>query len=150
MFVDAPGTGFSRIVGLAKPEDFYGVDPDARAFKQFVERYVSKNKRWNSPKFLFGESYGTTRSAVLVNLLQQDGMDFNGVVLLSSYLNAANDFGGDGLDTEYIGCLPTEAASLGTAGTSRTGRPTLAAFLQDRSANSRSEITRARCSRALP
>lgn len=110
VFVDAPGTGFSRLVGFSKPADFYGVDQDARAFKQFIETYISRNGRWNSPKFLFGESYGTTRSAVLVNLLQQDGMDFNGVVLLSTILNYATDFGGDGLDTEYIGYLPTEAA----------------------------------------
>ena len=110
VFVDAPGTGFSRLVGLSKPSDFYGVDQDARAFKQFIEHYISKNGRWNSPKFLFGESYGTTRSAVLVNMLQQDGMDFNGVVLLSTILNYADDFGGDGVDTEYIGYLPTEAA----------------------------------------
>jgi carboxypeptidase C (cathepsin A) len=131
VFVDAPGTGFSRIVGLAKPEDFYGVDQDARAFKQFVERYVSKNKRWNSPKFLFGESYGTTRSAVLVNLLQQDGMDFNGVVLLSSYLNAAADFGGDGLDTEYISYLPTEAAIAWYHRKIPNRPPNLNAFLRD-------------------
>jgi carboxypeptidase C (cathepsin A) len=110
VFVDAPGTGFSRLVGFSKNADFYGVDQDARAFKQFIERYISVHGRWNSPKFLFGESYGTTRSAVLVNLLQQDGMDFNGVVLLSTILNYADDFGGDGLDTEYIGYLPTEAA----------------------------------------
>jgi carboxypeptidase C (cathepsin A) len=110
VFVDAPGTGFSRLAPTSKPEDFFGVDQDARAFRQFVERYITKNARWNSPKFLFGESYGTTRSAALVNLLQQGGMDFNGVVLLSSALNYATDFGGDGLDIEYIGYLPSEAA----------------------------------------
>src|SRR5450755_3136091 len=131
VFIDAPGTGFSRLVGLSKPGDFYGVDQDARAFKQFVERYITKNGRWNSPKFLFGESYGTTRSAVLVNLLQQDGMDFNGVVLLSSVLNYATDFGGDGLDTEYIGYLPTEAAIAWYHGKIPNRPPDLAAFLRD-------------------
>jgi carboxypeptidase C (cathepsin A) len=110
VFIDAPGTGFSRIAAASKPKDFYGVDQDARAFKQFVERYLTNNHRWNSPKFLFGESYGTTRSAVLSNLLQQDGVDLNGVVLLSSALNYSTFFGGDGLDTEYYGYLPTEAA----------------------------------------
>ena len=111
VFVDAPGTGFSRLIGGAKPEQFYGVDQDGRAFKQFVERYITQNSRWNSPKFLFGESYGTTRSAVLVNMLQQDGMDFNGVVLLSSAMNFGTEFiDGDGLDAAYIGYLPTEAA----------------------------------------
>jgi carboxypeptidase C (cathepsin A) len=111
VFVDAPGTGFSRLLGDAKPEQFYGVDQDGHAFKQFVQRYITQNNRWNSPKFLFGESYGTTRSAVLVNMLQQDGMDFNGVVLLSSALNFGTEFiDGDGLDNAYIGYLPTEAA----------------------------------------
>ena len=111
IFVDAPGTGFSRLAAGAQPSDFYGVDQDARAFKQFVERYLSQNSRWNSPKFLFGESYGTTRSAVLANLLQQDGTDLNGVVLLSSALNFGTGFiDGDGLDYVYIGYLPTEAA----------------------------------------
>jgi carboxypeptidase C (cathepsin A) len=131
VFVDAPGTGFSRLVGVSKPEDFYGVDQDARAFKQFVEHYVSKNKRWNSPKFLFGESYGTTRSAVLVNMLQQDGMDFNGVVLLSSALNFATFFGGDGMDTEYIGYLPTEAAIAWYHDKIPNKPPDLGAFLRD-------------------
>ena len=110
VFVDAPGTGFSRLAPASKPKDFYGVDQDARAYKQFVERYLTNNHRWNSPKFLFGESYGTTRSAVLANLLQQDGVDLNGIVLLSSALNYASFSGGDGVDTEYIGYLPTEAA----------------------------------------
>jgi carboxypeptidase C (cathepsin A) len=131
VFVDAPGTGFSRLVGFSKPTDFYGVDQDARAFKQFVERYIGKNGRWNSPKFLFGESYGTTRSAVLVNLLQQDGMDFNGVVLLSTVLNYATDFGGDGIDTEYIGYLPTEAAIAWYHNKVPNRPPDLAAFLRD-------------------
>ena len=111
VFVDAPGTGFSRLAASSKPEDFYGVDQDGNAFKQFVERYLSQNGRWNSPKFLFGESYGTTRTAVLANLLQQDGTDLNGVVLLSSALNFETGFiDGDGLDSLYIGYLPTEAA----------------------------------------
>jgi carboxypeptidase C (cathepsin A) len=112
VFVDAPGTGFSRLLGDSKPEQFYGVDQDGRAFRQFVQRYITQNSRWNSPKFLFGESYGTTRSAVLANMLQQQGMDLNGVVLLSSALNFGTEFiDGDGLDAAYIGYLPTEAAT---------------------------------------
>ncbi len=130
VFIDAPGTGFSRIAPTSKPKDFYGVDQDGRAFKQFIERYLTNNHRWNSPKFLFGESYGTTRSAVLSNLLQQDGVDLNGVVLLSSALNYATFFGGDGLDTEYIGYMPTEAA-IAWYHNRIPRRPTnLAAFVQ--------------------
>ncbi|HEY1653983.1 MAG TPA: hypothetical protein VGF86_02585 [Candidatus Tumulicola sp.] len=118
VFVDAPGTGFSRLLGGGKPDDFYGVDQDMRAFTQFVSRYVSTYGRWNSPKFLFGESYGTPRSAVLVDNLEHQGIGINGVVLLSSILDFNLDWdinftpvaigGGDWAFPLY---LPTEAAS---------------------------------------
>lgn len=87
VFIDAPMTGYSRVVGTGKPADFAGVDQDVRAFKQFITRYITVNQRWNSPKFLFGESYGTPRSAALVAALYNDGIQCNGVVLLSSILN---------------------------------------------------------------
>ena len=110
VFVDAPGTGFSRLAPKTKPEDFYGIDQDGKAFRQFIERYATQNGRWNSPKFLFGESYGTLRSCVLANLLQQDGVAVNGVVLLSSALNYQEFSGGDGSDVQFFTYLPTEAA----------------------------------------
>jgi len=108
VFIDAVGTGWSTPVGKGKGKDFWGVDQDLDAFAKAITRYVTINHRWNSPKFLFGESYGTTRSAALVNKLQGDGMSFNGVVLLSSILNyGANS---PGLDQTYVGALPTMAA----------------------------------------
>lgn len=108
VFIDAVGTGFSTPVGKGEGKDFWGVDQDLHAFAKAITRYVTINQRWNSPKFLFGESYGTTRSAGLVNVLQSQGMAFNGVVLLSSILNyGANS---PGLDQTYIGALPTFAA----------------------------------------
>jgi carboxypeptidase C (cathepsin A) len=119
VFVDAPGTGFSRLTGAGKPEQFYGVDQDQRAFAQFVNRYISNFNRWNSPKFLFGESYGTPRSALLVNALQNQGVGISGVVLLSSVLNFDLDWfdnfnpaaiGGGGADWDFVFYLPTEAA----------------------------------------
>ncbi len=65
--------------GPDKEKMFYGIDPDAHAFAEFITQFLSKYGRWNSPKYLFGESYGTTRSAVLVNLLEQQyDTDFNG------------------------------------------------------------------------
>jgi len=87
VFIDAPGTGYSQLVGAAKGKDFYGIDQDADAFAKFITRYVGDNHRWNSPKFLFGESYGTTRSAVLAKQLQDQGMELNGIVLMSSILD---------------------------------------------------------------
>src|SRR5580698_3749928 len=65
VFIDAPGTGFSRIFGKDKESAFWGLDPDAHAFERFIRRFLTKYDRWNSPKYLFGESYGTPRSAVL-------------------------------------------------------------------------------------
>jgi len=116
VFVDAPGTGFSRLAGKDKEKAFYGVDQDAWAFGDFISQFLSKYGRWNSPKYLFGESYGTTRSAVLSNILETDrDVDFNGVILLSQILNFSldSDFPqfNPGIDVAYQLNLPTYAAS---------------------------------------
>jgi carboxypeptidase C (cathepsin A) len=87
VFVDAVGTGFSEAVAPNVNRTFYGVDADAAAFRDFVRRYVDANHRDASPKFLFGESYGTTRSAVLASLLESAGVSLAGVVLQSSVLD---------------------------------------------------------------
>ena len=94
VFVDAIGTGFSRIVGKGEAKDFYGVDQDISAFGRFIQRYISQNDRWNSPKFLLGESYGTTRAAGLSAWLESKGIALNGVVLVSSWLDPYVDFFG--------------------------------------------------------
>jgi carboxypeptidase C (cathepsin A) len=116
VFVDAPGTGFSRVAGKDRAKAFYGVDQDAQAFADFITQFLSKYGRWNSPKYLFGESYGTTRAAVLVNLLETDrAVDFNGVIMLSQILNF--DASADapqfnpGIELPYELALPTYAAS---------------------------------------
>ncbi len=114
VFIDAPGTGFSRIMGKDAPKAFWGTDGDAHAFARFMRRFLTKYNRWNSPKYLFGESYGTTRSAVLANMLE-DQTDLNGVMLLSQILNfninedSAND--NPGSDTSYAVGLPSFAAT---------------------------------------
>ncbi len=110
VFVDAVGTGFSRIIGKGTPKDFYGVDEDGRAFAQFIRRYITRNDRWNSPKFLAGESYGTTRSAVLAKMLQDQGISVSGVTLMSSVLYFSTIFGGNADDMPYWLYVPTEAA----------------------------------------
>ncbi|QMV20137.1 peptidase S10 [Granulicella sp. 5B5] len=108
VFIDAPLTGYSRLVGKGKATDFAGVDQDIRAFNEFITRYITINQRWGSPKFLFGESYGTPRSAALVASLNNDGIAFNGVVLLSSVLNYFVNSPGYDLDTKRY--IPSYAA----------------------------------------
>jgi len=109
VFIDAPLTGYSRAVGKGTAKDFAGVDQDLRAFDRFIIRYVTVNQRWNSPKFLIGESYGTTRSAALADMLGEDGVQLNGVVLISSILNYNVRAGG--YDTIYVANLPSYAAA---------------------------------------
>jgi carboxypeptidase C (cathepsin A) len=123
VFVDAIGTGFSKGLHKEKSKDdkddkdkddnpnkrFWGTDQDIDAFGRFVQRYITVNKRWNSPKFLFGESYGTPRSAGLAKYLEDHGVALNGVVLLSSILNYGSRL--PGLDNDYVNLLPTFAAT---------------------------------------
>jgi carboxypeptidase C (cathepsin A) len=116
VFIDAPGTGFSRIAGKDKEKAFFGVDADAYAFSEFISQFLSKYARWNSPKYLFGESYGTPRSAVVVNELEADrSIDLNGVILLSQILNfdlsPDRPTGNPGIDLPYQTVLPTYAAT---------------------------------------
>jgi len=113
VFVDAVGTGFSRIVGKGEAKNFYGTDADVEAFGQFIQRWVGANGRWNSPKYLLGESYGTTRGAALLAHLERQGMAFNGAIFVSSYLSAWDDFSGPPFsnDLPYELYLPTMAAT---------------------------------------
>ena len=110
VFIDPIGTGFSRVVGDGEGSEYWGVDEDAASLTQFITQYVTRNDRWNSPKFLIGESYGTTRNAVLVNRLQnQAGMHFNGVVMVSSVLDFETLRFGAGRDVSYVTFLPAYA-----------------------------------------
>ncbi|HLK25319.1 MAG TPA: peptidase S10, partial [Caulobacteraceae bacterium] len=109
VFLDAVGAGFSRPVGDTKLKAFWGTDQDIDAFARGIERWLSLNERWNAPKFIFGESYGTTRSAGLSYRLQQDGVQLNGVILLSSILNYGRRQ--PGFDQEMINYLPSYAAA---------------------------------------
>ena len=113
VFIDAPGTGMSRTFGRNKGEAFYGIDADGHAFERFIRRFLSKYDRWNSPKYLFGESYGTPRSAVLAADLRS--VDLNGIILLSQILSFDNSVDGPtanpGVDQAYALALPTYAAT---------------------------------------
>jgi carboxypeptidase C (cathepsin A) len=116
VFIDMPGTGFGRLTGKDAEKAFWGVDEDANAFARFIARFISKYNRWNSPKYIFGESYGTTRSAVLSDILENDkSIDLNGVILLSQIFNFTTDIdapsGNPGVDLPYEMALPTYAAT---------------------------------------
>jgi len=128
VFIDAPAAGFSRLLAVEKDKDkqaaklkergkdFFGVDQDAHAFAQFIGKFLSHYGRWNSPKYLFGESYGTTRSAVLAAVLEtEQSIDINGVILLSQILTFSNDIDAPqfnpGVDQAYALALPTYAAT---------------------------------------
>ncbi len=129
VFIDAPGAGFSRIVGRATGKRFWGVDEDLDAFERFIERYLSVNQRWNSPKYLLGESYGTARAAMLAYRLSQNNIALNGVVLMSSILNSAAHSPGTDLESESY--LPTYAAIAWYHDKIVPRPPSLPAFLDE-------------------
>jgi carboxypeptidase C (cathepsin A) len=116
VFIDAPGTGFGHLRGADKEKAFYGIDQDAHAFANFIVEFLSRHKRWNSPKYLFGESYGTTRAATLSAILENEkSLDLNGIILLSQILNFddspdAPQFN-PGVDLPYVLVLPTYTAT---------------------------------------
>jgi len=116
VFINPVGTGYSAAIAPAKNKDFWGVDEDARSIKQFIKRYLTVYGRWNSPKFLFGESYGTPRTCVLTWLLHEDGVDLNGIVLQSSILDYAQP-------NLSIGIFPTFAADALYHGKARRSPP---------------------------
>jgi carboxypeptidase C (cathepsin A) len=115
VFIDMPGTGFGRLTGKDAEKAFWGVDEDANAFARFIARFITKYNRWNSPKYIFGESYGTTRSAILAKILEGKSIDLNGVILLSQIFNFTTDIdfptGNPGVDLPYELALPTYAAT---------------------------------------
>lgn len=113
VFIDPVGTGWSRALGDAEPKQFWGVTEDAQSLREFIRLWLTEHKRWNSPKYLMGESYGTTRSAALINELEGGLTDIavNGVVLVSTILNFGLDATDPGNDIGYVGLLPTYAAT---------------------------------------
>ena len=111
VFIDPVSTGYSRAVPGETPQQFHGVTPDVESVADFIRLYTTRNKRWSSPKFLAGESYGTTRAAGLSGYLQQRyGMYLNGIVLISAILNFETAEFDTGNDLPYILYLPTYTA----------------------------------------
>jgi len=124
---DPPGTGLSRVLEAGKPEDFYGVQQDAGVTVRFVREWIRRHGRWNAPRFLMGESYGTIRAAVVAKLLaggpfgsgSMDGLTLNGVILLgqamdrgASGFGPANDLPSFAATAWYHGAVDTAGISL--------------------------------------
>jgi carboxypeptidase C (cathepsin A) len=112
VFIDPVSTGYSRMAPGQDGKKFHGVEQDLQSVGEFIRLYTTRHGRWDSPKFLAGESYGTTRAAALVGQMQdKHGMNFNGVILVSSILNFQTARFDDGNDLPYILFLPTYTAT---------------------------------------
>jgi carboxypeptidase C (cathepsin A) len=112
VFIDPVTTGYSRAVPGEDPKQFHGYREDAETVGEFIRLYATRFRRWSSPKFLIGESYGTTRASALSLYLQQrHGMYFNGVILVSSILNFQTARFTSGNDLPYMLFLPTYTAT---------------------------------------
>jgi carboxypeptidase C (cathepsin A) len=109
VMIDPVGTGLSHPIAKATVKDFWGVDQDIKSVSQFIKQYITSNDRWNSPKYLLGESYGTMRSAGVSDYLFENmGIEVNGVILVSSVLDFHTLTFKD--DISYELYLPTYAA----------------------------------------
>ncbi len=112
VFIDPVSTGYSRAVPGEKAEEFHNIKKDVEAVGEFIRLWTTRNRRWASPKFLIGESYGTTRGAALSGYLQEKyGMYLNGIMLVSAVLNFQTLRFAPGNDLPFILFLPTYAAT---------------------------------------
>lgn len=131
VFIDPVSTGFSRPVEGQKAREFHGFQKDIESVGDFIRLFTTRYQRWTSPKFLIGESYGTTRSAGLSGYLQErHGMYLNGIMLVSSILDFQTAHFDPGNDLPYILFLPTYAATAFFHGKVRT-RKSLESFLKE-------------------
>lgn len=142
---DPPGTGYSRVLPDGKPQQFFGVSQDAQVTVRFVEGWLNRHGRWQSPRFLMGESYGTVRAAVVARLLaggpmatgSMEGISLNGVILLGQ----AMDFRPGGWS--YANDLPTLAATAWYHGRVERGGRTVAQHVAEAEAFAADEYVRA-------
>ncbi|MBC2838583.1 S10 family peptidase [Robiginitalea sp. SC105] len=113
VFVDPVGTGYSRVVGEGKVKDYWGLTEDARSIATFIRQWVTENNRWFSPKYIAGESFGTTRAAGVANALEGGGqnMALNGLILISQALDYAGSTSVHDNITSYLTYLPSMSAT---------------------------------------
>ena len=113
VFIDPVGTGFSRTIGKGEGKDFWGVTQDAKSVAQFIRIWLRENGRWNAPKFIGGESYGTTRSAAVINELEgaYNDVSVNGILLISTILDFGAQAEVPGNEMAYVVNMPSMAAA---------------------------------------
>jgi carboxypeptidase C (cathepsin A) len=113
VFIDPVGTGYSQVIGEGKVEDYWGLNEDATSIAQFIRQWVTENNRWFSPKYIAGESFGTTRAVTVANVLEGDGqnMALNGLILISQALDYAGSTSVHDNITSYLTYLPSMAAT---------------------------------------
>ena len=112
VFIDPVGTGFSKALGKTEAKSFWGVTADAKSIDKFIRLWLSEHNRWNAPKFIGGESYGTTRSAALTHELEgsYNNVGLNGVILISTILDFGAESETEGNEMQYVVTLPSMAA----------------------------------------
>jgi carboxypeptidase C (cathepsin A) len=133
VFIDPIGTGYSRTLEGQDPKHYCGLLEDARSIADFIQSWITNNQRWNSPKYLAGESYGTARAGLLADIMSDRYIALNGIVLIAAVLDYQNSRPrlGDGGILSYASFLPTYAATAWYHGkVSREGR-TLERFLNE-------------------
>lgn len=132
VMIDPVGTGFSKPVGEAKGEDFWGVDQDIKSVSEFIVQYTTENKRWASPKFVLGESYGGMRTGgVAFYLLSRHMLALNGAILVSPFMEMATGFAGMGIDLPHVMFLPTFASTAWYHNALKNKPEDLQAFLHE-------------------
>ena len=133
VFIDPVGTGFSHALGKTDPKEYWGVTQDAKSVAEFIRLWLNDNGRWNSPKYLGGESYGTTRSAAVVNELEGrfNDVSLNGVLLISTVLDFGAQANVPGNEMPYVLFLPSMAAAAHHQGKAPADAGTLEAFVDE-------------------
>jgi len=133
VFIDPIGTGYSRALGSKETKDYWGLLEDARSIADFIQTWITDNGRWNSPKYIAGESYGTARACLLADILGNRFIAVNGIVLIAAVLDYQNSRprAGDGGVLSYASFLPTCAATAWYHGKVNREGKTLESFLDD-------------------
>jgi|TARA_R110000737_G_scaffold157205_1_gene185728 carboxypeptidase C (cathepsin A) len=131
VMIDPVGVGFSKPVGDSKWADFWGVDQDIRSIGLFIEQFIIREEKFNSPKYLLGESYGTFRNAGLVKYLQDKGITMNGVIMVSAVFELQHLLFGPGDDVSYLIHFPTYASTAWYHNKVKDKGANLESFLQE-------------------